>query len=397
MAESFATQLQAAKTSADISLKECLKKMHMAEEAHETALQSLQVKVSDLQEQQKSREETETVHEDYKKRAQHALKKANAAAALRTLEIETLQKELEDTKAEMTSIQQHQATLSNSEAAATSTHEALLVRCQQFEDEKKSWEEEMRVLKAACEQAKASAASATATAAPGASAITAASDSPPQVAHPLPVPSLQHLDTLPQKKQKESPASSVQKQQQSPPTSPDDASRSPVLASANEVNSNASRRSTSPSASEGSRSEAGGLFYTSTLKTELQELRGMLSSRAVEIETLRRSLQSEKGQRVKLETQREELIAFIDRTKAASGGDSSVNMEYLKNCVMRFMATVELNEKKKLFPVIATILKLTAPERDEVEGAFVQQERFALADGLSGTLNSVRSFWGGGK
>jgi len=127
----------------------------------------------------------------------------------------------------------------------------------------------------------------------------------------------------------------------------------------------------------------------------MDELRQQLSSRGLELEELKRALQLEKALRVKLSTQKEELLCYIDRSKQASGEESTVNMEYLKNCIMRYMGTFEISEKKKLFPVIATILKLTKAEKAATIEGFQRQEKFMLADGLSGALsNTIRGLWG---
>jgi hypothetical protein len=57
------------------------------------------------------------------------------------------------------------------------------------------------------------------------------------------------------------------------------------------------------------------------------------------------------------------LPPIIVYRKLQEGPDSAINMEYLKNCVYKYMASNELSEKKRLYPVICTILKLTSQER----------------------------------
>ena len=49
--------------------------------------------------------------------------------------------------------------------------------------------------------------------------------------------------------------------------------------------------------------------------------------------------------------------------KAASSNESSVNIEYLKNIMLRYMNAMSLNEKKALIPVIGAVLELTADEQ----------------------------------
>jgi hypothetical protein len=70
----------------------------------------------------------------------------------------------------------------------------------------------------------------------------------------------------------------------------------------------------------------------------------------------------------------EELLSYLDRTKKSSESDSAINMEYLKTCVYRFMATTEVSERKRLFPVIATIMRLTSAEKATVEAALASAE-----------------------
>ncbi len=47
----------------------------------------------------------------------------------------------------------------------------------------------------------------------------------------------------------------------------------------------------------------------------------------------------------------------------SSPSDSSVNLEYLKNIMLRYMNAMSLNEKKALIPVIGAVLELTADEQ----------------------------------
>lgn len=97
----------------------------------------------------------------------------------------------------------------------------------------------------------------------------------------------------------------------------------------------------------------------------------------------------------------EELLAFLDRTKQLhEGPNSATNMEYLKNCILKFMSSSDLSEKRRLYPVIATILKLTSQEMKNVEVAFqVCEEReneFQNTLASIGTFatSSIGSLWG---
>ena len=88
----------------------------------------------------------------------------------------------------------------------------------------------------------------------------------------------------------------------------------------------------------------------------------------------------------------EELVGYLDRTKKTSDADSAVNMEYLKTCVYRFMATTELSERKRLYPVIATIMRLTSQEKATIESALATAE----AQEPIQTITSSLASWLGG-
>jgi hypothetical protein len=93
----------------------------------------------------------------------------------------------------------------------------------------------------------------------------------------------------------------------------------------------------------------------------------------------------------------EELVAFIERSRQqqSNASESVINFEYLKNCITRFMSTSELSEKKRLSPVIATLLKLTADERAMIDAVLKEEE--AAGDDLVALSNlgsSLESFFG---
>lgn len=96
------------------------------------------------------------------------------------------------------------------------------------------------------------------------------------------------------------------------------------------------------------------------------------------------------SQRV-LKNRVEELLAYLERTKQLrEGPDSAINMEYLKNCVFKFMSSTDLSEKRRLYPVIATILKLTSQEMRDIEVAFQATEE--RENEFQNTISSIGSF-----
>jgi hypothetical protein len=137
------------------------------------------------------------------------------------------------------------------------------------------------------------------------------------------------------------------------------------------------------------------------LQSQLEKLKRELSQRGIDVEASRQELQYEKEEKKKLKNRVEELMAFLERSKQLhEGPDSAVNTEYLKNCILKFMESENLSEKQRLFPVIATILKLTSQEKDRVSHALhTQHVSAADKDMISpfGVIGSVaESFWGFG-
>jgi len=436
--ESSAMQMQEVKAQAEKVLKEYIKKMHVMEEEHVEALMNLQDEVRALNMQSSANGEVAAAHEEYKKRAQLALKKANTSASEKTAEVEALHKELEESRAETaTAVAERKASAAalksakaeqaTSAASAQTAQESLQALSVSSEAEREEWSKEKTALEARVKAAQKEifdlrhAVAASAAAGAAHSATPAKRDESTFATERTPVAeaaaATRGRDTALPKTPAASQAPSTPRV-----TSPLAAGSSAgpgTHAAEGEDGDNSEQavstkgsvwvpggsfqgRPGSPSSGNGSGNSNGNgngnLFYAQSLKAQVEEVRQQLSSRGLELEELKRALQLEKASRVELSFQREELLCFIDRSKQASGEDSSVNMEYLKNCIMRYMGTFELSEKKRLFPVIATVMKLTKAERDAIEDGFERQEKFMLADGLSGTLSNtmlkVRGFWG---
>ena len=118
------------------------------------------------------------------------------------------------------------------------------------------------------------------------------------------------------------------------------------------------------------------LMFVNELYAQIDELRREVAQRGVDIEAGRQELTAEVEAKRKLAARVDELMAFIDRSKKfqADEPDSATNTEYLKNCVFRFMATSEHSERRRLAPVISTILKLTHAEKKTIESALLASE-----------------------
>ena len=87
-------------------------------------------------------------------------------------------------------------------------------------------------------------------------------------------------------------------------------------------------------------SGVGGKSMLSTaIQRKLEETLKELSLRGIELEASQQELVMERAERKKTESRVEELMAFLERSKKLQGDgpDSAVNMEYLKNCVCRYV------------------------------------------------------------
>eukprot|EP00597_Dinobryon_sp_UTEXLB2267_P010045 CAMPEP_0170098556 /NCGR_PEP_ID=MMETSP0020_2-20130122/495_1 /TAXON_ID=98059 /ORGANISM="Dinobryon sp., Strain UTEXLB2267" /LENGTH=829 /DNA_ID=CAMNT_0010321007 /DNA_START=18 /DNA_END=2507 /DNA_ORIENTATION=- len=138
--------------------------------------------------------------------------------------------------------------------------------------------------------------------------------------------------------------------------------------------------------------EGGISIFVNELQTQLEYLKKSLSLRGIDLEAALQELQMERVEKRKLESKVEELKAFLDRIKKLQDGpDSAINMEYLKNCVFKYMSSNELSEKKRLYPVICTILKLTHHERKMIEAVLLAIEEPGAVD-INSTLNNITVF-----
>ena len=111
-------------------------------------------------------------------------------------------------------------------------------------------------------------------------------------------------------------------------------------------------------------------FYITELYNQIEDLRREISSRGLQIAQQNEDIMHEREQNKKLSIRIDELVAFLERSKKLSDSpDSAVNIEYLKACIFKFMSSTEISEKKRLAPVICTVLKLTPVECKEIDNA----------------------------
>lgn len=139
------------------------------------------------------------------------------------------------------------------------------------------------------------------------------------------------------------------------------------------------------------------LLFVNELTTQLEMLKKELAERGIEVEATHQELQLERAEKSKLKNKVEELMAFLERTKRLhEGPDSAINMEYLKNCVLRFMSSKKISEKKRLYPVISTIFKFTEKEIHDIEDSLEcsEEQDTEISSAISNFATSFSGIWG---
>ena len=137
------------------------------------------------------------------------------------------------------------------------------------------------------------------------------------------------------------------------------------------------------------------LFYVRELNSQLDELKRENGKRNMEVNEAKMQIMQHIEDKARLSSRIEELETFLNRSKKSVDSDAVTNMEYLKALVFRFMATSEVSEKKRLFPVIATILNLTSAEKGKVEIAIMELESgAALDDVVNQSITTITNLFG---
>mmetsp|Transcript_21575 Transcript_21575/g.31377 ORF Transcript_21575/g.31377 Transcript_21575/m.31377 type:complete len:821 (-) Transcript_21575:125-2587(-) len=132
------------------------------------------------------------------------------------------------------------------------------------------------------------------------------------------------------------------------------------------------------------------LFLIKQYKATVKDLHREIAQCHADMEHLRHSLQAEQENKARVVQQLDELNAFHERTKRLlNSPDSAVNIEYLKKCVYRLMITKELSEKKRLYPVISVILKFTPQESTHVTKAIDEEISASTASVVDSTWVSI--------
>lgn len=77
----------------------------------------------------------------------------------------------------------------------------------------------------------------------------------------------------------------------------------------------------------------------------------------------------------------------------------NINIEYLKNCIYKYMTTLKMSEKQRLYKVIATILNFTKKEIQTIEESLQEESNANPGDQIQHAITSISTsldYWFGG-
>eukprot|EP00903_Cladosiphon_okamuranus_P007670 g7438.t1 len=125
------------------------------------------------------------------------------------------------------------------------------------------------------------------------------------------------------------------------------------------------------------------LFYVHQLRERMSKEQIEMRSLISELEASRTAADAQAAKQARLEKQLE--AALLDKKRLQdldSGRNAAINLTYLKNCVVGCLRTSEPSEHARLLPVITTILKLS------------EDEAAAIAENISTRAQHQGSFGG---
>jgi predicted nucleic acid-binding Zn-ribbon protein len=370
------------------------------ESTHATVVSERESELENLRMKLGSENEASTQHEEYKKRAQIALKKANSSASEMNAQITELQRAIKSNESELLTLREtlvkEEAARKAAEGLAESQGAERVAMAEELEKARKvaelSNEEAAQLqgantaLSEACEQLEAAVSAKsklieekTIELARAQAAVKDAQDqkSALERMHANAAPG-EHL-AVPTNGKGTKPSADVSNAQraaadtypqENPPSAGGDTDSIP-------------NQSASPDQ----------LYYVQTLSTELEQLKRENGEKSMEISEAKMEMARHAEESKNLQGRIEELQNFLNRSKKSTDSEAVTNMEYLKNCVCRFMTTTEMSEKKRLFPVISTILNFTTSERQQIILALNDMEAGATIDIAASISHSVTSLF----
>jgi chromosome segregation ATPase len=382
--------------------------MSKAESTHATVLAERDSELENLRMKLGSENEASTQHVEYKKRAQIALKKANSSASEMNAQITELQSTVESHEGEMSALKE---ALAKEEA----TRKDAESRIESQSTEQTAFSEELERVKKAAAISREEAAQlqgANAALSEACEQLERAVSSKSKLIEDKMTELAQTQASLQEAREKNSSLESKQQASAAPeePAAPSSGKGAKAGGEVSVAVSSGTQATpavhsdpqASPSSAEGSSAETipsqaaspDQLYYVQTLSAKLEELKRENGEKSMEITETKMQMARHAEESKNLQGRIEELQNFLNRSKKSTDSEAVTNMEYLKNCVCRFMATTEMSEKKRLFPVISTILNLTTSERQQIMLALNDMEAGAAIDIAASISNSVTSLFG---
>mmetsp|Transcript_19283 Transcript_19283/g.27596 ORF Transcript_19283/g.27596 Transcript_19283/m.27596 type:complete len:242 (+) Transcript_19283:2-727(+) len=127
-----------------------------------------------------------------------------------------------------------------------------------------------------------------------------------------------------------------------------------------------------------------------TLASDITSLHHHLKGKDGEIHALQ-SLLSQKNENIDSLNYSIEELQVMSEKKIAELEDkleeSATTMQYLKKCVVKYIATTDLSEKRRLYPVISQILMMDNDEKKLIEQSMASTSSLPIDSG------ALKSFW----
>lgn len=119
----------------------------------------------------------------------------------------------------------------------------------------------------------------------------------------------------------------------------------------------------------------GNLLYVTQLEEARDREQTKYQALMRELETALHTIKVSEEREAKIKTELEGYVLGEKRKEVLNDSSTaSVNLEYLKNCIFRYLSTSEPSEHSRLLPVISTILQLSASEQQMV-AAQIEKEK----------------------
>ncbi len=80
-----------------------------------------------------------------------------------------------------------------------------------------------------------------------------------------------------------------------------------------------------------------------------------------------------------------------EKSTSANLQERTINYEYLKNCIYKFMTSNSLSEKQRLYPVIGMILQFTSKELKQIEALIQEEIQNDPTDQIQSAISTISS------